>query len=73
MGNSPRANAAPQHRATDASHGAVLHRLRPVGSVSLSQERVFGSPAFINRTRNARLESPTRFEPTPKAEGDVVI
>jgi hypothetical protein len=62
-----------RHRATAAAHGAVLHRLRPLGSVSLSQERVFGSPQFINRTRNTRIESPTRFEPTEKGPNDVVI
>jgi hypothetical protein len=64
---------ADAHRATDAPHGAVLHRLRPTGSVSLSQERVFGSPQFIRRGRNPSLESPARFEPTTKGENDVVI
>jgi hypothetical protein len=64
---------ADAHRATDAPHRAVLHRLRPAGSVSLSQERVFGSPAFIRRTRKPDMERPTRFEPTVKGDGDVVI
>lgn len=36
-------------------------------------ERVFGSPQFIARTRNIELAPPKRFEPTRKADGDVVI
>lgn len=31
------------------------------------------SRAFLSLTRNPALESPTRFEPTRKAAGDVVI
>jgi hypothetical protein len=31
------------------------------------------SRAFLALTRNPSLDSPRRFEPTPKREGDVVI
>lgn len=33
----------------------------------------YGSPAFISIGRNTKLQSPTRFEPTVKGDGDVVI
>lgn len=36
-------------------------------------ERVFGSREFINRTRNTALQSPRRFEPTKKNEGDICL
>jgi hypothetical protein len=36
-------------------------------------EKLFGSQRFINLTRNTSLVSPTKFEPTIKASGDVVI
>lgn len=31
------------------------------------------SPAFVALTRNPELESPRRFEPTVKRDGDVVL
>ena len=36
-------------------------------------EKVFGSAKFIGLTRKVGLKSPTRFEPTVKEIGDVVI
>lgn len=36
-------------------------------------ERVFGSREFIARTRNPALQSPAKFEPTEKKDGDVVL
>lgn len=36
-------------------------------------EKVFGSEEFISRTRNVSLKSPTKFEPTIKKPGDVVL
>lgn len=72
MGDKMGANAASQHRAGRPTGRAAL---RLVGSRDhrISQERVFGSPQFINRTRNTRLESPARFEPTPKKPGDIIL
>jgi hypothetical protein len=31
------------------------------------------SRSFLNLTRNPSLEPPARFEPTAKAEGDIVL
>lgn len=47
-------------------------RLRIVGD-DASTERVFGSAAFIAIGRKPELASPTRFEPTRKGAGDVII
>jgi hypothetical protein len=50
--------------------------LRCVGdtaTITIAEERVFGSPQFIRRGRNPNLESPARFEPTTKNDGDVVL
>jgi hypothetical protein len=42
--------------------------------LKLVQEEKNGpSLSFLMRTRNPFLESPQRFEPTRKADGDVVI
>ena len=38
-----------------------------------NSERIFGSERFRSLTRKPDLESPKRFEPTVKADGDVVI
>ena len=37
------------------------------------EERTFGSRKFISRTRLPDTPGPTKFEPTRKADGDVVI
>ena len=39
----------------------------------MRHEKVFGSEKFRALTRRTDLEPPKRFEPTRKAEGDVVI
>ena len=36
-------------------------------------ERIFGSQRFIAMTRNPALQSPVRFKPTEKKEGDITI
>lgn len=40
---------------------------------SREPEKVFGSAKFIGLTRKVGLKSPTKFVPTVKAEGDIVI
>lgn len=35
--------------------------------------RIFGSKRFLSLTRNPALEAPTKFTPTKKEAGDVVI
>jgi hypothetical protein len=37
------------------------------------KHRTFGSKRFIALTRNPKLKPPTKFVPTRKASGDVVI
>jgi hypothetical protein len=49
----------------------VKHALKLV--ISRPSEKLFGSQRFIDLTRNTSLVSPTKFEPTVKASGDVVI
>jgi hypothetical protein len=36
-------------------------------------ERIYGSERFIGLTRNVGLESPSKFVPTIKRDGDVVL
>ena len=36
-------------------------------------DRIFGSQRFIAMTRNPALQSPVRFVPTEKREGDIVL
>ena len=36
-------------------------------------QRLYGSREFIARTRNPALQSPAKFEPTIKNEGDIIL
>jgi hypothetical protein len=44
-----------------------------VPAVPVSPAIAGPSESFVSLTRNPKLRSPVRFEPTPKNEGDVVL
>jgi hypothetical protein len=50
-------------------------RAEPVSRLRPADECRYRGPseAFVSLTRNPSLESPSRFEPTVKNEGDVVL
>lgn len=50
-----------------------MTRPKPRLAYERPREKVYGSDSFIGLTRKVGLESPTKFVPTKKADGDVVI
>lgn len=67
LGDTNRAIARSEHRAGRAPHRVTtcLDQRRP--------SAIAPSKTFIALTRNPSLEPPSRFEPTVKREGDVVL
>lgn len=47
--------------------------LRKMHVVAEQTERVFGSAKFIGLTRKVGLQSPSKFQPTTKNQGDIII
>jgi hypothetical protein len=57
-----------------AARSGVL-RTEPLRVAALRAPAAIAGPsqAFVSLTRNPHLEPPSRFEPTVKAEGDIVL
>lgn len=71
--NCTTANKIESGRCRVAARAASL-RPQPPAAFSQSGIAIAGpSPQFVSLTRNPTLASPARFEPTQKADGDVVI